>query len=61
MAEGEEPSLASGMFAALWPKVDRCERYVGELLAAQAQLQATIDKLLSGVASVAFGSCEDGD
>lgn len=43
-----DDAFARGMFVALWPKVDKCESYVAELLAAQAQLQETIDQLLAG-------------
>lgn len=47
-AAGEPPRLAIGLNAALWPKVDKCQDYVAELLAAQEQLQHTIDALVAG-------------
>ncbi len=42
-----EESFAAGMYVTLWPKVERCHGYVSVLLAAQEQLQETIEGLLA--------------
>ncbi|GLD92182.1 hypothetical protein PINS_up000715 [Pythium insidiosum] len=44
-----EGSFAEGMFVTLWPKVEKCHNYVAVLLAAQEQLQETIDRLTAGL------------
>lgn len=41
-------SFAQGMYVALWPKVEKCHNYVSVLLAAQEQLQETVDQLIAG-------------
>ena len=46
--ETEEAVFAKGMYASLWPKVERCHSYVSILLASQAQLQTTVNSLLTG-------------
>ncbi|RLN70488.1 hypothetical protein BBJ28_00004909 [Nothophytophthora sp. Chile5] len=47
-AAGEEAAFAKGMFVTLWPKVEKCHNYVALLLAAQEQLQSTVDQLIAG-------------
>ncbi|GAB9475912.1 hypothetical protein Gpo141_00012988 [Globisporangium polare] len=42
-------SFAQGMYVALWPKVEKCHNYVSVLLAAQEQLQETVDQLIAGL------------
>uniref|UniRef100_H3H1U9 Uncharacterized protein n=1 Tax=Phytophthora ramorum TaxID=164328 RepID=H3H1U9_PHYRM len=48
MATPQDAAFAQGMFVALWPKVERCHEYVELLVAAQDQLQQTVDKLIAG-------------
>ncbi|KAJ0397013.1 hypothetical protein P43SY_003957 [Pythium insidiosum] len=50
-AVGQAPdgSFAEGMFVTVWPKVEKCHKYVAVLLAAQEQLQETIDKLTASL------------
>jgi hypothetical protein len=45
----DQNSFAAGMYVTLWPKVEKCHGYVSILLAAQQQLQETIDELLAGM------------
>ncbi|KAH7463971.1 hypothetical protein PRIC1_006331 [Phytophthora ramorum] len=49
MATPQDAAFAQGMFVALWPKVERCHEYVELLVAAQDQLQQTVDKLIAGL------------
>ncbi|TMW65619.1 hypothetical protein Poli38472_008261 [Pythium oligandrum] len=44
-----EGSFAKGMYVAVWPKIEKCHSYVAVLLAAQEQLQETVDRLLAGL------------
>lgn len=46
-----DASFAQGMHAALWPKVAQCHEHVAVLLAAQQQLQETVDQLVAGTPS----------
>lgn len=43
-----EASFAQGMYVSIWPKIERCHNYVSVLLAAQEQLQETVDQLIAG-------------
>lgn len=47
-ADAPTASLAKGMYVTLWPKVEKCHNYVSVLLAAQEQLQETVDRLIAG-------------
>jgi hypothetical protein len=44
----ENGSFAQGMYVTIWPKIERCHNYVSVLLAAQEQLQETVDQLIAG-------------
>lgn len=49
--QGEAPPMVSfskGTYVTLWPKVEKCHNYVSVLLAAQEQLQETVDRLIAG-------------
>lgn len=48
----EDTAFAQGMFVTLWPKVERCHKYVELLLAAQEKLQHTVDKLIAGTVEI---------
>lgn len=50
-SDDSSKSFAQGMYVALWPKVDKCYNYVSVLLAAQEQLQETVDQLIAGTFS----------
>lgn len=54
-----DASFAQGMHAALWPKVSQCHAHVGALLAAQEQLQETVDQLVAGAFVVLLEGCDE--
>lgn len=47
-SSNDNKSFAQGMYVSLWPKVEKCHNYVSVLLAAQEQLQETVDQLIVG-------------
>lgn len=47
-SSNDSKSFAQGMYVTLWPKVEKCHNYVSVLLAAQEQLQETVDQLIVG-------------
>lgn len=47
-SSSSETTFAQGMYVSLWPKVEKCHKYVSVLLAAQEQLQETVDHLIAG-------------
>lgn len=51
-------SFAKGTYVTLWPKVEKCHNYVSVLLAAQEQLQETVDRLIAG--AFPFCACMQG-